>query len=110
MRQYFGVKWDAPAYEDAVEVPTPLGESCLYCREPIVEGESGLMMPYVGNDGAAVMAAGHIECELRSMLGSVAHLEGRCSCCGGAGNGDAGRASYREAARETMSWLIEHGR
>lgn len=105
---YFGVKWDAPAFEDAHEVPTPVGQQCLLCRETIIGGESGILMPYVGALGSQT-APEHIECFLRSILGDVQHLEQRCSCYNpDAGPDDTGR-TYRQEARETMEWVILHG-
>jgi hypothetical protein len=105
---YFGVKWDAPAFEDSHEVPVPVGQQCLLCREVITAGESGLLMPYVGA-GRLGDSSQHIECFLRSILGDVQHLEQRCSCYNpDAGPDDTGR-TYRQEARETMEWIILHG-
>lgn len=99
---YFGVRWDAPHFDDATKIPTPIGETCLYCDEPIVEGESGTLMNYVSELGMTHRPA-HIECWLRSTVGDVAHLEGRCTCYGG---GDRDTRPYRATARETMEWLV----
>ena len=44
--------------------------ACVHCSEPI---ESGAVVEYL--NGAA-----HPNCTLRAVIGSVAHLEGRCSC------------------------------
>lgn len=111
MNGYFGVRWDAPAFEDAPELPTPVGERCLLCDEPIREGESGIVIGYVGADLEPGVAPEHIECFLRSILGSVSHLEKRCSCYGGSDSHGTTRTtrSYRAQARESMEWLILHG-
>lgn len=107
---YFGVRWDAPAFEDAIEVPTPVGEACLMCQEPVDEGESGVLTPYLGDlENGPDLRAVHIECWLRSLLGSVAHLEGRCTCFGGSIQ-DYDDRPYRVVARETMAWIVERGR
>lgn len=102
---YFGVRWDAPHFDEAVEVPTPVGEKCLYCREPVVEGESGTLMPVGQIDGPGTVEPVHIECFLRSTIGDVAHLEGRCTCYGG---GDRDERPYRVTARETMEWVVRN--
>lgn len=41
----FGDWRDAPIAEDALATETPLGQLCLYCEKPIVEGDVGQMMP-----------------------------------------------------------------
>lgn len=72
------------------------------CEQLIVEGESGVIIGYVRDDGAGT-APEHIECFLRSVLGSVPHMEGRCSCHGGT---EDAQGRYRAQARETMEWLM----
>lgn len=99
MNHYFGSPWDAPFIAPARQVPTPVGESCLGCEEPIVEGDRGVLMPlaHVGDDGqpAHRMAAEHRECFLLGVLG---HLAGQCYCHDGLG-------SHRERGRRTAEWL-----
>jgi hypothetical protein len=65
--------------------PFPGGESCLYCGEPFDEaaGDSGQATPCLRADGTTEIAHVHKECQLRSVVGGLAHLEGRCSCHGG---------------------------
>lgn len=107
---YFGVRWDAPALNGATEFPCPVGEKCLLCGQEIIEGESGVVMGYVDGDGNGGVAPQHIECFLRSVLGSVAHLERRCTCFGGDVPEDGRHArNFRVQARETMEWLIRNG-
>jgi transcriptional regulator with XRE-family HTH domain len=63
---------------------TPAGRSCLYCREEIVYGDAGVHLSYVrvGDEGQWIQepAVAHFACQLRQMVGSVAHLRRRCSC------------------------------
>lgn len=77
------------------------------CQFPIEDGESGIITGYVGAQGETGTAPQHIECFLRSILGSVAHLRGTCSCFGG--TDVETRENYRQQARETMAWLTQHG-
>jgi hypothetical protein len=50
----------------------------------------------------------HDECALRVVLGSVAHIERRCSCyIDGADEGDPPGLSRRDAAK--AAWLSFHG-
>lgn len=77
--------WDAPAYDDGEHVPPPVGEPCEQCRELIEQGDRGVVIPGVKMTDAgpvAVLLPFHLECHLRLSLGSLAHLEGRCSCTG----------------------------
>lgn len=102
---WFGVRWDAPAFDDAPQVPVPLGAECLGgCGELIDEGDTGITMPCVTADLGVQRGAYHLECHLRSVVGSVAHLEHRCSCYGGTEEGGFSRAE----ARAVMEWLIRN--
>jgi len=65
---------------------------CAHCSEPILKDE--LRMPF--NGGLVWM---HRNCGLRGILGSVAHLQGRCSCyVPGSDAGDPEGMTLRQAA------------
>jgi hypothetical protein len=105
---FFGDRWDAPQVDDATQVDTPVGQSCLFCAEPIEPGDRGLLRHYVRDIGPTdVDGIGpvHMECDLRMGLGIVAHLEGRCSCAGAPAVEPPGRPSFRVEARETLTWI-----
>lgn len=99
MNHYFGQPWDAPFIDDAEQIPTPVGEPCLACEEPIAEGDQGVVMPYVylGPDGkpATRSVAEHRECMLLGLLG---HVAGTCFCHDGLGG-------HRERGQATVTWL-----
>lgn len=105
-RNYFGRKWDAPAFEGAVEVPVPVGRECMLCHEQVTDGDSGTLEWVIESSENASYRPVHIECFLRMMLGSPAHLTGECSCTTGAHHDDDDRP-WREQARETMQILIQ---
>ena len=64
-------------------------KNCMWCEEPILPGEQ-----------APVNAPMHVECGVRSVAGSVAHIEGRCGCyVPGSTEGDPPGISAREAAK-----------
>lgn len=73
------------------ELPTPAGEPCSWCGEPVALGDSGVVIPHMGRTGGPCDAEGwggrmrpaHWACHLRSVLGGVAHQLGLCTCCGG---------------------------
>jgi hypothetical protein len=98
MNRYFGQPWDAPFIDDAVQVPTPVGEICLTCEEPVAEGDQGVVTPYLyaGSDGAPAQGetAVHRECMLLGVLG---HLARQCDCFGATG-------TVRERGRATIAW------
>lgn len=109
---YFGEPWDVPAVEDAEPAPTPVGKRCAFCPDVIVEGDQGFLMGTIssGPDGEPVPAVMpvHRECMVRSTVGSVEHLEGRCTCFGGdVDENDNG--SWREQGLATMRWLNSRG-
>lgn len=116
---YFGEKWDAPNWDDGIAIQVPVGRMCLLCEEPIDEGDSGVMSGHLrlakpGETPTGFMANGdpyvssaepnHLECLLRSIFGSAAHLEGRCWEAGH----DEDGVSRREDARAVMRWLREN--
>ena len=97
--EWFGPAPFSPACLDNPRAATPVGTACAYCEEPVIEGESGYLVPYVG-EGAVTQVAYHVECLLRSTLGSVAHLERRCSCyVPGAEEGDPPGMTRRQGAK-----------
>jgi hypothetical protein len=83
---YFGQRWDAPLLDgDTVQIDVPLGKACMFCDEPITAEDRGLMRPAIRNVGGELVATqepAHMECDLRAGLGSLAHVEGRCTCAG----------------------------
>ncbi|MGB6163616.1 MAG: hypothetical protein WCF33_20690 [Pseudonocardiaceae bacterium] len=70
--RFFGPRWDAPRVDNATHVPTPVGERCLHCEEPIEAVDRGLLMTVVGTDDAGNWTTesrpAHLECDLRSTL------------------------------------------
>lgn len=78
VRVFFGDPWDAPAVDYASRADTPVGQTCLYCTEPIVEGDRGWYTALLSG-GVARPAYVHVECE---MLGTMGHTYDVCSCTG----------------------------
>lgn len=110
---YFGEPWDVPAVDEGVQGPTPVGRRCIHCPDPIEDGDQGFMMGTVrlGKDGEPVgsLEPVHRECHLRSVTGSIAHLEGKCICHGVTGSDHDDDRSWREQGREIMAWLRRRG-
>ena len=105
MTLWFGPTWDAPV-NDGRHVATPVGQLCLWCTEPIEDGDSGVIQPYLAEVGRPpTLVAQHRNCFLRSVLGSVGHLNGQCSCSGG-NHGDPPGMTRRQAADVAAeAWL-----
>ena len=76
---------------DLEQTPVPVGTICLHCEEPIEEGDSGV---WLNNDTVPE----HIECFMRSIIGSVAHQRRQCSCFGGNETEDMPGFSTHQAA------------
>ena len=109
--RWFGDPWPhpdrrAPACEDdTARVPTPVGAECLWgCGEPIGEDHRGFVIPCIDTDGAELRPA-HLECQTRSVVGPLAHLDRRCSCYGGDGHAPPPGMTRWDEAREVFRRL-----
>jgi hypothetical protein len=90
-------------------VSTPIGPihdppECCWCDEEIKDGEIGFVMDCYDSDGVKDTYY-HRECLMRTILGSVGHQAGRCSCHGGEDCGDPPDMTKREAAQ--AAWMIK---
>ena len=79
-----------------------LGLLCHHCGESFAPSEYGHMSDCLEVDGFWASIARHRECQLRQVIGSVGHLEGRCSCYGG-DQEDPSDLSVRDAARAAVA-------
>lgn len=95
MNKWFGAWHPAPAYLDTPEVETPVGAPCGYCEETILAGDDG----FIDAGGKPF----HRACFLRMVIGSVAHVQHRCSCfVQGAHEGDPPGMTLREGAEAAL--------
>lgn len=91
--------------------PTPVGQKCLGCDEPIVEGDSGILSPYYdGKESKEVPQ--HEECVMRALFGSVGHQQAqekniRCSegLCD-----DPPEMTKRQSAKAAADYAKRHKR
>ncbi len=86
-------------------VPTPTGQ-CDWCDEPIVEGDVGMVMDRL-DLVSTTDSYWHIECLMRSIVGSLGHQKKTCSCHGG-NEEDPPELSAREAAKAAYQYFKEH--
>lgn len=81
------------------------GRPCGLCLEPMLQDEDLMITTYLRS---------HVECIVRSGVGSVAHLERRCSCRSGSFTRpevtevEEEELTYREDAKQTLAWLINN--
>lgn len=104
---WFGETWHAPACEPELEVPTPVGEDCLWCGEPVEDGHRGFTQTYFAVGGARVVPI-HLECSLRQVMGGALCAEGTCEHCGDGTGGaisDSPDLTRREAAIAAVAAL-----
>ena len=83
-------------------VETPVGALCGFCREEIAPGDKGCMIPSIPGGKKPF----HFECHMRLIIGSLAHLQGRCSCFGGREHDPPGM-TLRQAARAAFEYWRE---
>lgn len=63
-------------------VSMPQDASCVWCDEAITSGDTGFVLDHYRDDKIED-AVYHRDCLLRTIFGSVGHIEGQCSCHGG---------------------------
>jgi hypothetical protein len=114
--KWFGDPWPSDELRASVcespndRVGTPEGEPCLWCDEPIAENDRGVILPVgdLDSDGRffTTIRPCHIECNVRSVVGSLDHLTGHCSC---SGKEPVSGLSSREDALAVWDWVQSHG-
>ncbi len=62
------------------EYEIPDADHCLWCEELLRPGDAISDIPV---QTCAGLRYQHVECAVRSVVGGLNHLNGRCSCCGG---------------------------
>ena len=85
--KWFGESWGAPVNDDCEQVPIPVGELCANCDELIEADGQGVMLYHLTMDDAGYRPY-HYECHMRTVLGSLGHQLGVCSCPGNPGTMD----------------------
>lgn len=94
--QYFGVHWGTPELDSAIEVPTPEGQACAGCQEPIEAHDDGYVLnALLGADAELTSLPFHRGCHLASTL---SHMAGVCHCA-------RPDISERERGRLTVEWV-----
>ena len=102
---YFGDPWPSGVCDEGHQVPTPLGELCMLCGEPIQVFDRG---SFVGLGTYIDLAPVHRECSLREVLGGIGHFEDHAKWCGEKHDPDGGR-TRRQSSLEVWDWVRQHG-
>jgi hypothetical protein len=98
-----GVCWDDnDRLRTDMRIQVPIGDRCLHCEAPFEPDDSGMAMPCYTTEGPSIRHI-HKECNLRMAIGSLAHLEHRCTCYGGTDNATPG-LTMREEAQMVWEW------
>lgn len=80
----------------------PLG-ICPHCDEPVMPYEPREYITLYDPPSPPTRRLAHMECFVRPLLGSVAHIERRCSCyIPGASNNDDPALTRRQAAQASV--------
>lgn len=86
-----------PACDDPGR-PSAVGQPCLYCDELITAADDAPQtFPNILSATDWEIRAAHKECMVRQTLGSLAHLDRRCSCYGGTDHDTPGFTARQEA-------------
>jgi hypothetical protein len=108
---FFGDPWPSGICDEGEQVPTPIGDHCELCGEPIQVFDQGSFIGAMHGDNGqlyAVMVPVHRECSLRNVLGGIGHLTNHLVWCTDKHDPDGGY-SYRESARLVWDWVSDHG-
>jgi hypothetical protein len=92
LTRYFGARRPAPAWSDMEWSATPVGDICCHCSELIEPGDDGVIQPglllNVLGEPEQARIVYHGDCWIRTAIGGLNHILGRCTCCGGTEHSD----------------------
>lgn len=100
--KWFGNPGGAPYEADSEHIDTPVGEHCQWCEEAIVAEDDGVTIDTYREGVGWRDSPMHYECHLRSLIGGLNHLRGRCTCCGGDQPPDPPELTRRQAAIQAV--------
>ena len=70
MNGWFGKSWGAPCCDPELHMPTPVGDLCVECAQPIEKTDQGMLIPFADMT-PAVLGAYHLDCFLGNVLGPI---------------------------------------
>ncbi len=75
--KWFGESWGAPCCESDGRVEAPVGDLCVKCELPIMDGDRGFLIPFVDRQEGEPYVTDepwHFGCFMESVLGPVFRL------------------------------------
>lgn len=105
--QWFGPAPFGPICDNIEKVETPVGEACSWCLELIAPEDSGIVMMHFDGLRSSRRPI-HLECDARMLIGSLAHLQRRCSCFTGCKEAPLGMTKREEARRVWAAMKPQH--
>jgi hypothetical protein len=70
--KWFGESWGAPLCSEEDRIETPVNEECFGCDKLVVEGEQGVVLPFMADkNDPRTTAPYHKDCFIRGILGDV---------------------------------------
>lgn len=122
---WFGSHWGAPMCNQSAHIATPAGHVCEWCEHPIEADDRGVVVEAAGpgDEGGLRLSEGgvaaggpgkpvrayHLECHLRTVLGSAGHIERRCTCFGGEDEDPPGLTKREAAHAAVAAFERRHG-
>lgn len=105
---FFGEPWPSGICDDGMQVSTPVGDTCAYCVEAIADKDQGSFV-WAIEENETRRKPIHRECSLRSVMGSIGHLTGTCSCFKSGDDvfEDPPGLSVREASIEVWNFVTQ---
>ena len=113
---WFGEPWPSAesrasvCEDDNYRIETPVGELCILCGEAIETWAQGIQYSYridpdkeTGKLVASLGAYAHIECQLRSVMGNMIHINGDCHHIGECN--EKSTKTWREEGKEVWEAL-----
>lgn len=105
---FFGEPWTSPLCTGGTQYPTPVGEDCEVCHQPIRAGDQGALVWAMVDPLAPVRLPHHRECVLRVMVGGIGHIVDCEFWCQLHQDGDAG-LSLRSSAVKVWEHFVAEG-
>lgn len=103
---YFGEPWGSVLCDSGERWPTPVGENCVLCLEPIEADDRGVFMPHAQKSDCTALHPAHRECALCMTTSGIGHHLDHDFWCLNVGDPHAG-LGYRESARRVWAWYAE---
>lgn len=92
-------------------IDIPIGARCAWCEEPFTASDAGFALPFAGKSCDQSLLYYHEVCQMRQVVGSVAHQRRQCSCYvpGSTCLDPAGMTRRESAEAAAVEYFRRHG-